>query len=135
MWDGPTATHESGGSRHGRSWQRNASSATPANPPSARRPGTLPVMVAAGAVWPRKYADTLRAAVMESVHGPLPVHDPDHPRKSTPGSGELVNVTVVPSKYDSEQSPGQVIPVGEAVTPPGPLTATVKGKIFPQVAF
>jgi hypothetical protein len=54
----------------------------------------------------------------------LPLQAPDQPVNVDPGEGDAVNVTDVPSAYVSEQSPGQLIPVSEDVTDPGPLTVT-----------
>ena len=54
----------------------------------------------------------------------LPLQAPDQPVNVDPGEGDAVNVTDVPSGYVSEQSPGQLIPEGEDITDPGPLTVT-----------
>ena len=54
----------------------------------------------------------------------LPWQSPDQPANVDPGEAEAVNVTDVPSVYASEQSPGQLIPTGEDITEPGPLTVT-----------
>ena len=55
----------------------------------------------------------------------LPLHAPDQPVNVDPGDGDAVNVTDVPSPYVSEQSPGQLIPAGEVINEPGPITVTV----------
>jgi len=54
----------------------------------------------------------------------LPLQVPDHPVNVDPGEGDAVNVTDVPSGYVCEQSAGQLIPAGEDVTDPGPVTVT-----------
>jgi hypothetical protein len=69
-------------------------------------------------------AVTLRAWVIVTTQLPVPEQAPDQPVNVDPGEGDAVNVTDVPSAYVSEQSPGQLIPAGEDVTDPGPLTVT-----------
>ncbi len=70
-------------------------------------------------------AVTERVPFILSLHVRLlPLQAPDQPVNVDPGEGAAVNVTDVPSAYVSEQSPGQLIPAGEDVTDPGPLTVT-----------
>ncbi len=64
------------------------------------------------------------AWVIDTTQLPVPEQAPDQPVNVDPGDGDAVNVTDVPSGYVSEQSPGQLIPAGEDVTDPGPLTVT-----------
>ena len=69
-------------------------------------------------------AVTLLAWVIDNTQLAVPAQAPDQPVNVDPGVGDAVNVTDVPSGYVSEQLPGQLIPVGEDVTDPGPLTVT-----------
>ena len=67
---------------------------------------------------------TLRAWVIVTTQLPVPEQAPDQPVNADPGEGDAVNLTDVPSGYVSEQPPGQLIPEGEDITDPGPLTVT-----------
>ena len=69
-------------------------------------------------------AVTLLAWVIDTTQLPVPEQAPDQPVNVDPGEGDAVNVTDVPSGYVSEQPPGQLIPAGEDVTDPSPLTVT-----------
>ena len=67
-------------------------------------------------------AVTVVAAVMVTVHGPVPVQPPPlHPVNDDPTLGDAVSVTTVPAEYTSEQSAPQLIPAGELVTVPDPV--------------
>ncbi len=69
-------------------------------------------------------AVTLLAWVIAVIQLPVPEQASDQPVNVDPGDGDAVNVTDVPSAYVSEQSPRQLIPEGEDVTDPSPLTVT-----------
>ena len=69
-------------------------------------------------------AVTLLAWVIDTTQLPVPEQAPDQPVNVDPGDSDAVNVTDVPSPYVSEQSPRQLIPAGEDITDPGPLTVT-----------
>ncbi len=71
-----------------------------------------------------KVAVTLLAWVIVATQLPVPEQAPDQPVNVDPGEGDAVKVADVPSAYVSEQSPGQLIPAGEDVADPGPLTVT-----------
>jgi hypothetical protein len=63
---------------------------------------------------------------MVTVHAPVPLHPPpDHPPKLDPGSGEAVNVTIVPPGTLCEQVATQAIPPPETLPEPVPAIVTV----------
>src|SRR5690349_21762771 len=71
------------------------------------------------------------AAVVESVHAPVPVQPPPfHPENTDPAAGVAVRVSVVPGPNWELQVEPQVMPVGDEVTKPVPVpplsTVTVK---------
>ena len=73
-------------------------------------------------------AKTLRLAVMGTTHDPVPLHAPVQPTKNQPAAGVALNVTLVPLEKLALQEPKlpQLIPLGELVTVPWPLTFTPK---------
>jgi hypothetical protein len=70
-------------------------------------------------------AVTLRAAVMLTVHVPVPVQAPLQPVKAEPVVGVAVRVTAVPSAYHVLQVLPHAMPVGDEVTVPEPVPAFV----------
>ena len=72
-----------------------------------------------------KMATTLRAAVMETVHVPVPVQSPSQPANAEPDAGVAVSVTEVPSVKVAEQVAPQLMPAGLLVTVPLPCFPTV----------
>src|SRR5688500_16444554 len=58
-------------------------------------------------------AVTDRAAVMERVHVPVPLHAPLHPAKVDPLAGAAVRVTLTPEAKLAVQVLPQLMPVGE----------------------
>jgi len=52
---------------------------------------------------------------------PVPEQSPDHPEKLETRPGVAVRVTSVPASKETEQVPGQVIPVGVLATDPEPV--------------
>jgi hypothetical protein len=71
-----------------------------------------------------KVAVTLRAWVINTTQPAAPKQSPDQPVNVDPTSAVAVNVTGVPNKYDSEQTPGHEIP--DPDTDPDPITDTDK---------
>jgi hypothetical protein len=58
-----------------------------------------------------------------TVHEPVPAQaDPPQPEKAQPDAGVAVRVRLVPELYEAEHVVPQLIPVGELVTVPEPLT-------------
>lgn len=73
-----------------------------------------------------KFADTESLAVMVNVQAPVPSQiSPPQPVKIEPAFGVAVSVTWVSPAKVAEQVSGQLIPPGELVTLPGPVTVTV----------
>lgn len=60
-----------------------------------------------------------------TAQAPVPEQAPDQPPKLYPLEGEAYKFTVDPYVNAAEQTPGQVMPEGELVTVPLPLTLTV----------
>jgi hypothetical protein len=69
-----------------------------------------------------KVALTVAAAV--TVQAPVPEQPPLQPLKVLPEVGVAVSATEVPFANDAEHVAPQLIPAGELVTVPGPLTDT-----------
>ena len=65
---------------------------------------------------------------LRSIHrhrtGPRAGAAPDQPANSKPDAGVCDSVTTVPATYVSRQSAPQLMPLGELVTDPEPVTAT-----------
>jgi len=72
-----------------------------------------------------KVAVTLFAAVMLTLHAPVPEQAPLQPVNTSPLPGVAVRLTTVPYENEAEQALGHAIPPGELVTVPLPLTVTV----------
>lgn len=70
-------------------------------------------------------AVTLRAAVIDSTHVPVPVHDPDQPENTNPVAGAAVSVTDVPEANGAEQVLPQLMPGTFEVTVPVPDLVTL----------
>ena len=68
-----------------------------------------------------KFAVTAFAAVIDTVHAPVPVHAPDQLVNVEPVAGVGVNVTVTPVlKLNAHVAPHEM-PAGDDVTVPAPL--------------
>lgn len=91
-------------------------------------PEPAPERVTVNRYWAVNVAVTLRAAVMESTHVPVPVHAPDQPENTKPVAAAAVSVTVVPDANAAEQALPQLIPVTSDVTVPVPDFVTVAVK-------
>ena len=63
-------------------------------------------------------AVTERAAVIDTVHVPVPVHAPLQPANVEPDAGVALKVTTVPLLKEAEQVLPQLIPAGLLVTVP-----------------
>jgi hypothetical protein len=75
-----------------------------------------------------KFACTVFAAFMVRVHGKVPVHAPDQPKKTPPVAGDGVSMTVEALMKFAAQVPAQdAMPAGVEFTTPGPTTVTVTG--------
>lgn len=70
-------------------------------------------------------AVTERAALIVTVHAPVPEQSPLQPVKLEPASAAAVSVTVLPDVNGAEQVVPQLIPGGLDVTVPEPLPAFV----------
>ena len=70
-------------------------------------------------------AVTERAALIVTVHAPVPEQSPLQPVKFEPASAAAVSVTVLPDVKTAEQVVPQLIPGGLDVTVPEPLPAFV----------
>src|SRR5437879_9575658 len=75
-----------------------------------------------------KVAVTEVAALIVTVHVPVPVQAPLQPVKVEPAAGAAVRVTTVPVVKEVEQVAPQEIPAGELVTVPAPALDTVSAK-------
>jgi len=64
---------------------------------------------------------------------PGPVQAPDQPAKAWLAPGVAVRVTLVPEAYDSVQSAPQLMPAGELVIVPEPVTEVVRVNIIALV--
>ena len=77
-----------------------------------------------------KVAVTLRACVILTVHGPVPLHPaPLQPVNVEPLAAVAVRVTLVPEVKAALQVPGQLIPAGLEVTVPLPVPAFVTVRV------
>jgi hypothetical protein len=65
------------------------------------------------------------AALIVTVHVPVPVHAPPQPVKVAPAEGVAVSVTAVPLLKAAEQVVPQLMPAGALVTVPEPARLTV----------
>jgi len=77
------------------------------------------------------------AAFIKTVQVPVPLQPlPLHPPNTDVAFGAAVNVTDVPSKYDTTQSVGQFIPVDVEVTvpPPDPVVDAVRSYSAAKIA-
>ena len=72
-----------------------------------------------------KVAVTDSAALMVTVHAPVPEQTPLQAVRAEPEAGVAVKSTVIPRGKLAEQVPGQFMPAGLLVTVPAPLPATV----------
>src|SRR5262245_15021462 len=72
-----------------------------------------------------KVAVTDIAALIVTVHVPVPVQAPLQPVKVAPAAGVAVSVTAVPLPKAAEQVLPQLMPAGALVTVPGPAPARV----------
>src|SRR5215831_3154383 len=78
------------------------------------------------ACWILKVAVTLRAWVMLTVQGPVPLHpSPLHPVNVDPLAGVAAKVTLCPLGKAVLHVAGQLIPAGLLVTVPLPVPATL----------
>ena len=75
-------------------------------------------------------AVTVLAALIVTVHEPVPVQAPDQPPNVELASGAAVRVTLVPAAYTSVQSDPQLMPAGADVTIPSPVPAFVTLRLF-----
>src|SRR5205823_174329 len=90
-----------------------------------------------------KLADTLMSEFIVTVHvAPVPPHAPPQPPKLWPLAGVAVRLTCVPPAKLALHVAGQLMPAGELVTVPLPLSLTVivavlgtKVAVAPRVAF
>jgi len=90
---------------------------------------TVPVPVPASATL-NAGVTALKVAVTEAfwlnvtLHGPVPVHEPDHAAKTEFAPGVAVRVTVAPDEKFALHVDPQLIPPGLLVIDPAPLPAT-----------
>src|SRR5215471_9470833 len=78
------------------------------------------------ACWILKVAVTLRAWVMRTVQGPVPLHpSPLHPANVAPLTGVAAKATLCPLGKVALHVAGQLIPAGLLVTVPLPVPATL----------
>ena len=85
----------------------------------------LPATLTSSVYWVcANVAVTLCAAVMLTTQLPTPLQAPPQPEKPQPSAGVAVNVTCVPPVKLALHVDGQLIPVGELVTVPLPVTLT-----------
>ena len=75
-----------------------------------------------------KVAVTVFAALIVTVHLPVPVHAPLHPLNTDPEAAEAVSVTTVPLAKFALQVVPQLIPEGVLATVPLPVPALVTVK-------
>src|SRR5215471_6663008 len=76
--------------------------------------------------WTLKVAVTLRACVMLTVQGPVPLHpSPLHPANIAPLAGIAAKTTLCPLGKVALHVSGQLIPAGLLVTVPLPVPATL----------
>ena len=77
-----------------------------------------------------KVAVTLRACVMLTVQGPVPLHpSPLHPANVAPLAAAAVNVTLVPASKAALHAAGQLMPAGLLVTMPLPVPVLLRVKV------
>ena len=74
---------------------------------------------------PLNVAVTARAAVIDVVHAPVPVHAPLHPANVEPLAAAAVSVTDVPLAKLALHVEPQLMPAGDDVTVPVPVPAFV----------
>jgi len=74
---------------------------------------------------------TARAALIVTVHAPVPVQLPLQPVKVEPAAGAAVKVTMVPMANAAEQVTPQEMPAGLLVTVPlpAPVFETVRARV------
>src|SRR5207237_514574 len=90
---------------------------------------TVPLPVPAlltdsGNVWRVKVAVTVVAALIVTLHVPVPVQPPPlQPANNEPDADVAVNVTTVPASYEAEHVAPQSMPAGLDVTAPLPAPA------------
>jgi hypothetical protein len=95
-------------------------------------PAPLPAFVTASAnvvVELLNVAVTARAAVIETVQAPVPVHAPLHPANDEPLAAAGVRVTEVPLLKLALQVVPQLIPAGAEVTVPAPVPFFVTARL------
>jgi hypothetical protein len=73
-----------------------------------------------------KFALTVLAVSMVTVHESLPWHAPDQPLNTKPLSGLATRPTVVPDAYSEVQAEPQFIPPGSLVMVPFPELLVVR---------
>jgi len=74
-------------------------------------------------------AVTARAAVIDTVQAPVPVHAPDQPANVEPDVAAGVNVTDVPLEKLALQVDPQLMPAGDEVTVPVPVPDFVTARL------
>src|ERR1700692_535731 len=79
-------------------------------------------------------AVTLCAAFIVTTQLPTPLQAPPQPLKPQPFAGVAVSVTWVPEAQVALHVDGQLIPAGELVTAPLPVTLTVNATFCTNVA-
>lgn len=73
-----------------------------------------------------KLAPTVRAALITTVHVPVPLHTPPvHPANWYPAAGDAARMTLDPWLNAAVQLLPQLMPVGAEPTEPEPVRATV----------
>ena len=72
-------------------------------------------------------ADTFCTAFMVTVQLPVPLHAPPQPANPQPAAGVAVKLTKVPRVKPALQVAPQLIPAGELVTVPLPVSLIVRG--------
>jgi len=76
-------------------------------------------------------AVTLVAAVIDTVHVPVPEQPPpDQPLNVEPTPGVAARTTLVPELYDAEHVAPQLIPAGFDVTVPTPAPALLTVRAY-----
>jgi hypothetical protein len=91
-------------------------------------PLTPTVSVSGGIELAENIAETLCAAFIVTVQPPVPLHAPPQPAKLDPAAGVAVKVTCVPAPKLALHVVPQLIPPGELVTMPLPVSLTVSVK-------
>jgi hypothetical protein len=75
-------------------------------------------------------AVTAAAALIVTVHGPVPVQAPLHPVNAEPALGVAVSVTTVPLTKSALHVAPQSIPAGLLVTVPAPVPARLTASVY-----